>query len=227
MQVNRASLHIFHLMEVALWIVVASKDVILLCVDMNTRESIESPQMCMYLVLRRRMTKRMMTSQMIRIGKKTLWNGAFTDMYIDNLRSNQLDTINNDTPDENVDMNTLCENITAGLVDAASFMKTNALPRKKPQRKQPWFDKECSIARRHVRKSFRSYRKTLSPEARALSVKVRSYYKLKIRNKKHQYKLELTVALTKKLNNTTFFWKHVKKINTKFKESNTTISQIE
>ena len=73
--------------------------------------------------------------------EKILWNGAFTEMYIDNLPSNLLNTRNNDTPEENVDMNTLCENITAGLVDAASFMKTNALSRNKPQRKQSSFDK--------------------------------------------------------------------------------------
>ena len=73
------------------------------------------------------------------------------------------------------------------IIEAAHCMETNIYVRKE-KNASSWFDYECIIARRNVRKVLGKFRKSLSTNDRESYCQSRREYKNMLKHKKKQYR---------------------------------------
>ena len=76
-----------------------------------------------------------------------------------------------------------------------------------------WFDDECCIARKNVRKQLRKFRKSLSPSDRFAYKKLQREYKNLLKQKKKQHKDKLFSELLETMSNQQDFWKKMNEIS--------------
>ena len=100
------------------------------------------------------------------------------------------------------------------IIEAAHCMETKIYVGKE-KNASSWFDYECIIARRNVRKLLRKFRKSLSTNDRESYSQYRREYKNMLKHKKKQYKDKQLSELLDALGNQSDFWKKVNQMGPK------------
>ena len=87
----------------------------------------------------------------------------------------------------------------------------------KHRKSHDWFDSECSINRRNVRKQLRKYRRTLKADDRNSFCIARREYKNLLKNENKQHNDTLLNMLLASVKSQRDFWKAVHKVSFKRK----------
>ncbi|RUM93125.1 MAG: hypothetical protein DSZ28_08870 [Thiothrix sp.] len=138
---------------------IASKDILSICSSLIVRDSIVSPHMSLELGLRCALGKEETKTQKRIVESKIVWDEAVADVYVNNLSA----AINEShVADDMNDVNAAVECISSCLVKAADFLKKTFVRNAVVGVGRRWYDKECTLAKRQLRRVLRTFLSTLS-----------------------------------------------------------------
>ena len=108
------------------------------------------------------------------------------------------------------------------LMNATSCMKHTFSYRPNPgYMKRTWFDTECYVMKKAVRKCLHTYRNKRSEDAKQDYIENRRMYKKLLTAKRKAYSRLKTQTLLEKINDTVSFWREVKSVCSQQKVNNT------
>ena len=119
---------------------------------------------------------------------KFVWNPSNIQAFKDSFDSDEARTrLEHGINMIDVDMNNALHVFNSSIKEMAELMKTRIVVNKH-RKSHDWFDSECSINRRNVRKRPRKYRRTLKVDDRNAFRTARPEYKNLLKNKKKENK---------------------------------------
>ena len=157
---------------------------------------------------------------------KIIWDTNKSNEYIEELSSllddDFVDNIKNVIP---VNVNLAVKTLSNVLIDASKCMLRSFKPSKNMLHvKNKWFDRDCSIKRREVKKCLHTYVKNKSNQNRQTYVQTRNEYKSLLSRKKYLFtitKISCTRDCSK--SNSRLFWKEIRSVLPKKKNVFNTI----
>ena len=155
--------------------------------------------------------------------EKYVWNEETSHVYHDNLLDENLQT------NMNIAFNLIDTNVDAALnmfnnciKESASCMKKRVSSRMNVS--DDWFDRECVVARRNVRRLLRNVRRSVDPVARQQFVISRREYKNLLKRKKQLFNKSLLDKLVMSIQNQKEFWNTIRRSTFKRKQIRNSIT---
>ena len=191
---------------------IVSKDILYICSSLTVHDSIASPHMSLELELQCTIGKKAKFQKKI-MNSRIVWEDALADVYVNNLsialqEAHVIDEMN--------DINAAVECISSCLVKAADFIKKMFVRNGAVSVGRTWYDKECTLAKRQLRRFLRKFLSTLSDADRLVYIKQRNEYKQLIRKKKQTFRQESTISLISSLREPKLFWKQIKNMTCRY-----------
>ena len=147
--------------------------------------------------------------------QKFFWNEENANMFRDALLSEEaqakLDTAMNIVDN---DVNAALDIFNDCIKDCAECM-TKEVHIDRKRKSEDWFDRECIMCRRHVRKLLRVCRRTSKIEDQQAFVVARREYKNLINRKRKQHNNTLLNNLVRSVGNQKEFWNSIRKVSFK------------
>ena len=147
--------------------------------------------------------------------EKYVWREENANIYIDNIASKECTDILTVAKDLiNNDINEALNLFNKCIKDAADCMKSQ-IRVKNQSKDQTWFDAECRLSRKNVRRLLRKFRRTLDDDDRHSFCIARREYKHLLKNKKKRFNRLLLNEIIASIRNQKQFWTNVNKISLK------------
>ena len=156
--------------------------------------------------------------------EKLIWDSTKLDDFMKQLNSDECKRkLNLATELVDVNINLALSTFNDCLHEVCTIMKKNVnLNRSK--KCQDWFDNECRIQRRLVRRALRKYRRTLHADDRHVFCKLRREYKHLLDRKKKLYNTQKINELIESIDSQQKFWNCVHNVLPKRKQTRNDIS---
>ena len=198
---------------------IISEDALPICKEMKVKDNILSSHMPLELELR--------CSLSTHIGNedcsstdiwKIVWNDNYVSVYIQDLSSNLKHLLKHENAkDDEIDIDSFAEDLTQCIVQAADVMvKKIHIGGGKYQQINPWFDKECYLAKKKLRNLLHKYTRSRTDRKKAAYVLFRKAYKTMIKEKKSAHCKRVIELLEKNLSDPKLFWRGIKRYNFKY-----------
>jgi len=198
---------------------IVSQDLLPMCESFSVDDCILSPHMYLTLRIRTVMNQNFfhVDSGLVRT-EKIIWDGRMTELYLSNLRADLSSShLSDDIEQGGFVISNAIDTLSYCIVQAADCMKKTFVYRKSKDRRKPWFDKNCFSARKMVRILLRRYRMSRTLMNRVEYSRCRKLYKELIRERKCEYRYEMTVSLSSNVQNPELFWKQVRMLCCNYK----------
>ena len=180
-------------------------------------ERIESDHMPVELYLRSLKEKEFIEDNEDVCINKFVWNPSNVQAFKDSFNSDEARTrLEHAINMIDVDINNALQVFNSSIKEMAECMKKRTVVNKHGK-SHDWFDSECSINRRKVRKQLRKYRRMLNVDDRNAFCIARREYKNLLKNKKKQHNDTLLNMLLASLKSQRDFWEAVHKVSFKRK----------
>lgn len=149
--------------------------------------------------------------------EKLVWDQDKKALFMDEINSSKFqEVLSRAISLVRVSIDDSIECLRKGLVDAAACMKRMIYTGPK---QSSWYDTECKMAKRTMRKWFRKFNRTknavLRRESQLLYVECRRSYRVLLKGKRKQYKEDKLRNLMSKINDSKLFWREARSINGK------------
>lgn len=150
---------------------------------------------------------------------KRMWNRDLQQQFIESFQSDEVeDMCSRAMTLIDFDVNQALSLFTDALLSASDCMMTRVYIGNST-RDPLWFDKDCRQLKMTARHSLSTFRKTKQPEDRLKYVNDRKIYKAFIKKKKLSFKREKAERLASLGNDSKSFWKEVKQLSGKRKNT--------
>ena len=191
---------------------IVSRDLLPLCLSLRITESVASPHMCLELMVQSKELHSRRLDQNVHASNEIVWNNGCTEMYVNNLCERLCESrMWEYTEQSNFNVNFATETLTCCMIDAADFLERVEVTRR--GQRNPWFDKDCVLAKRSVCRQLRRYQRSRADEDRLSYTRHRRAYKSLLRVKKGNYRNFMTDMITSNIQNSGMFWKQIRSLN--------------
>jgi hypothetical protein len=145
---------------------------------------------------------------------KLIWDKDKVSQYKDNIKSQNCQKLFDEAfIQADIDINESFKQFNKGLIVASNCMiKTVSSQRKMKNKGAPWFDAECTLAKKTCRTKLNLFRKNRQDDFRKDYVLERKKYKLLIRQKKRQFQKSRAEFLLDNMHDSSVFWKELKNL---------------
>ena len=145
--------------------------------------------------------------------EKCVWQTDIADIFRNNTASQTFrDKITMASNYVETDINVSLKMFNESILDAADCMKKSfVVDMGKENRNAKWFDKECCLKKKEVRRQLRLFNRTKKKEDYNTYSIIRKEYKALIENKKREDKKLSVAALLESVKSSQDFWKEMRK----------------
>lgn len=191
-----------------------SRELVKICKHLIVRENVLTSHLCMelYIECHHNFTEEITQSYQV---SKYVWDPNRAEQFSDALMVN-IEEMNMNDMGESIEID-----IDARILELSDCLLRAAKPMKrhftigKSRYKQPWYDKDCFVARQSLKSLYRRYVRAYSPALKKTYMKQRNEYQRLIREKKISHRKNVLSALVSCLYNPSDFWRQVRAINRK------------
>lgn len=150
--------------------------------------------------------------------EKYVWNDDFASVFGDVIFSTEMENrMVNAVRLIDVDINEALHVFNDCMKQAAECIKKRVYIGGRVN-EDDWYDKECRVSKKEVRKLLNRYRRTLTKQDREMYCRSRREYKHLLNRKKKQYNTNLLNVLMEKIDSQKDFWNTMHKVARKRKQ---------